>query len=391
MAIWTIYNHGTGASSLKTPDKNEIINLFGNNDRRQQYRGKIITEGAGSIGDPHKLATEYSRDAGGAYSVTATQDSASGLGRIGKVLSGGGVQENVDNTVEFIRALNLAGRKPDGINMIGWSRGAVTCIRIAWKLYQSQDANLRHIPINIFGVDPVAGAGHSTEVDACTITPNVKNYFATLAMGEKRRFFKPIAGQRLIVQDPNASRAWVLPMPGHHSDTAKNDNNVGRLVFNLAYRFLAAAGTPVPAMRHYMLNDVEAWKLYEGLMLGETKVHSTGKGMQVAMGGVGYKRSSEGAAHGLGENFFPNVHARLLMFQAFPQTYDAYFGAANARVRNTEAWARRVLGAITAEQRLNGMAPAMNRMLEELPPAKDGGVAIPANVLLMASGMRMIG
>lgn len=391
MTIWTIYNHGTNASSLKAPDSHEIVNLFGNNDRRPQYRGKIITEGVGSIGDPHKLATEYARDASGVYSLKTSQDNAWGISRVGKSMTGGGVKENVENTVEFIRALNLAGQKPDGINMIGWSRGAVTCIRIAWKLFQSQDANLRNIPINIFAVDPVAGAGHSNEVDACTITPNVKNYFATLAMGEKRRFFKPIAGQRLIVQDPNASRAWVLPMPGHHSDTAKNDNHVGRLVFNLAYRFLAGAGTPVQAMRHYMLGDVEAWKLYEALMLGESRVHQTGKGMQFAMGGIGYQRSSEGKAHGLGENFFPNVHARMLMFNAFPLTYDAYFGAANARVRNTEAWARRVLGAVTAEQRQNGMSAAMNRMLESLPPANDAGVAIPANVLLMASGLRLIG
>jgi hypothetical protein len=391
MAIWTIYNHGTGSSSMKAPDSSEIVNLFGNNDRRPQYRGKIITEGVGSIGDPHKLATEYARDANGTYSVTAKQDSAWGISRVGKSMSGGGVQENVDNTVEFIRALNLAGQRPDGINMLGWSRGAVTCIRIAWKLFQSQDANLRNIPINIFAVDPVAGAGHSREVDACTITPNVKNYFATLAMGEKRRFFKPIAGERLIVQDPNASRTWVLPMPGHHSDTAKNTNNIGKLVFNLAYRFLDAARTPVPAMRHYMLTDVQAWKMYEDLILGESGVHTTGKGLQFAMGGIGYKRSSEGAAHSLGENFFPNAHARLLMFQAFPQTYDAYFGAANARVRNTEAWARRLLGAITAEQRLNGMAPAMNRLLEQLPPANDSGMAIPANVLLMAANMRLVG
>lgn len=56
MTTWTIYNHGTGGSSMKGPDKAEIINLFGNNDRRPQFRGKLITEGVGSIGDPHKKA-----------------------------------------------------------------------------------------------------------------------------------------------------------------------------------------------------------------------------------------------------------------------------------------------------------------------------------------------
>jgi len=95
------------------------------------------------------------------YSVAKVQEGkASAAARGVESASGGGVQENVDNTVELILALNLASQKPDAINMIGWSRGAVTCIRIAWKLYQSQDGNIRDIPINIFAVDPVAGAGH---------------------------------------------------------------------------------------------------------------------------------------------------------------------------------------------------------------------------------------
>ena len=236
MTIWTIYNHGTGGSSLKGPDKAEIVNLFGNNDRRPQFRGKLITEGVGSIGDPDKIVFEFKRDQGsGFFSVGKAQDgSANAVSRGIKSGTGGGVQENVDNTVELVRALNLAGLRPDAINMLGWSRGAVTCIRIAWKLYQSQDANLRTIPINIFAVDPVAGAGHSNEIDATTVTPNVTNYFATLATGEQRRFFKPIAGQRLHIVDAAQTKAWVVPMPGHHTDTAKMSNNVGKLVFNLA-------------------------------------------------------------------------------------------------------------------------------------------------------------
>ena len=121
MTTWTLYNHGTGASSLKGPDKAEIVNLFGNNDRRPLFRGKLITEGVGSIGDPHKIALEFSRDASsGVYSVAKTQSGkASGTARSIKQASGGGVQENVENTVELIRALNLAGLKPAAINMLG--------------------------------------------------------------------------------------------------------------------------------------------------------------------------------------------------------------------------------------------------------------------------------
>lgn len=392
--IWTIYNHGTGGSSMKTPEKGEIVNLFGNNDRRPEFKGKVITEGVGSIGDPHQIALNFARDAGsGAYSVAKVQQGSSGsVGRGVKSASGGGVKENVENTVELIRALNLAGKRPDAINMLGWSRGAVTCIRIAWKLFQSQDGNLRNIPINIFAVDPVAGAGHSTETDATTVTPNVRKYFATLATGEKRRFFKPIAGHRLHIVDPAATQSWILPMPGHHSDTAKNNNNVGKIVFNMAYRFHTECGTPVPAMRHYMLDNLAAWRLYEEIMVGEASVHTTGAASKFLMGGVGYNRSDEAAAHSFGESFFPNVHARKLLAAAYPDTYEAYFGQANVARRNTLAWGQQYSPRIVAEQKRNGMSRAMIDRLEAL-PAGDfalSGPTVPADVDLMIGQLHLI-
>lgn len=318
MTVWTIYNHGTNASSLKGPDSGEIVNLFGNNDRRPQLRGKIITEGVGSIGAPHDIVQSFSRDAKTGVYTRSTESKPVNKPTAWHGATGIGVQQNVDSTVELIRALNLAGLKPEKINMIGWSRGAVTCIRIAYRLWQSQDDNIRNIPINIFAVDPVAGAGHSTEVDATTVTPNVQNYIATLATGEKRRFFKPIAGHRLHVVDARATKAWVLPMPGHHSDTAMNDNPTGRVVFNLAYRFLNACDTPVPAMRHYMLDPLAAWKNYEELMVDPGTVHTTKLMGTLTMGGKAYSRSAEAQAQGFGETFFPNVHARRLFEAAYP-------------------------------------------------------------------------
>lgn len=391
MTIWTIYNHGTGGSSLKTADKAEIVNLFGNNDRRREFEGKLTTEGVGSIGDPHKIALEFGRDAAGNYDVTRTHGGASNFATRGiRSGTGGGVQENVDSVVELVRALNLAGAKPSAINMLGWSRGAVTCTRIAYALYQSQDHILRSIPIRIFAVDPVAGAGHNDEVDATTVTPNVEYYLATLATGEKRRFFKPIAGELLKISDPNATRAWVLPVPGHHSDTAKMNNNVGKLVFNLAYRFLSGCGTPVPAMRHYMLDDLAAWKLYEELVVGAAKVHKTSFFSKLVMGVKGYDRSDEKAAHDFGESFFPNVHARKVFEGAYPMCHFAYFDPGNVNRRNTIPWGAQYSPAIVMEQKRNGMSQAMIHKLEALKPGADAAPMVPPHVDLMAMQLGLV-
>ncbi|MCC8536853.1 hypothetical protein ACDH70_01075 [Xanthomonas axonopodis pv. poinsettiicola] len=391
MTILTIYNHGTGGSSMKGPEKAEIVNLFGNNDRSLPFQGKVITEGVGSIGDPQRIALAFSRDPGGGptWMDAAQHGRSSTAGRAFNAGVGHGVQQNVESTVEFIRMLNLNNQLPSTLNMLGWSRGAVTCIRIAWSLYQSQDPVLRKIPINIFAVDPVAGAGHSNETDATTLTPNVRNYMATLATGERRRFFKPIAGHRLHVEDPHATCTWVLPVPGHHSDTAKMNNNVGEIVFNLAYRFLHACGTQVPAMRHYRLSNGEAWKKYEQIMVGQAKVHTTSLLSRTAMGGIGYSRGGEATAHAFGEDFFPNIHARLLFMDAYPMTYDAYFVNGRALSPLGDEWEGRFGQRVRAEQARTQMPQALVLRLDALggrlaaEPNPDTGVEIMLNRLAL--------
>ena len=389
--IWTIYNHGTGASSLKAPASAEIVNLFGNNDRGELFNGKIITEGAGSIGDPKDLVRNFRRDAQtGQYSFVDSQGGSGKVSRGVQAATGAGVEKNVANTLELLRALNLAGRCPTGINMIGWSRGAVTCIRLAYHLSQSQDPVLRGIPINIFAVDPVAGFGHNREVDAITVNSNVRYYLATMSTGEKRRFFKPIAGQRLHIANPGATQAWVIPLPGVHNETATNNNNVGKLTFDLAYRFLTACGTNLASLQHYKLNESRAWGLYEEIMVGKAVPKTTGKLGVVTLGGTAYNRTKEAAALSTGERFFINYHAEKVFERVYPVCYDAYFSAANHRTRNSQAWAARYSPGIVAEQKQRGMSQALIWQLDALAP---GGVMAqaPASVNGMVQGLGLVG
>jgi len=100
------------------------------------------------------------------------------------------------------------------VNLVGWSRGAVICIRIAHKMYEVFNDS---IECNIFGVDPVAGmdAGEKM-VDTQMLNPNVRRYIGVLAMHEMRKTFSPQDWSRMAV-DPAHTTAILLPMPGVHS------------------------------------------------------------------------------------------------------------------------------------------------------------------------------
>ena len=343
MSVLTIYNHGSGGSSLKGAYKGEIVNLFGNNDRSPMFTGKIITEGVGSIGDPDLQGIFGSRDATtGAYTLLVETDLRSGIwGSIVQLknnITGAGVDANVHTVLSIIKTLNLAGKRPDAINMLGWSRGAVTCIRIAYFLHNMQDPNLRSIPINIFAVDPVAGPGHNAEPDAYTLTPNVRNYVATLMVDERRAAFKPISDLRLVVKDPKYTQSLILPFKGIHSDTAKNTTATGKISFNLALRFLYTHGTNVDAMAHYCLSNYQCWQYYEDILLNRNDAYSKPQGKVKAffVGGGTAVRDVDSTRY-VDDDFFINAHAKALFLTEFNQTFRAYFGIGKS-TRNTLPW-----------------------------------------------------
>lgn len=359
MSVLTIYNQGTFQSSQKPKLDREVVFQFANADGGQPYVDKIVNEGVGSSGDPEKLRHNFSLAPGAnKLSHTATQSSGSNpLVRAFNAMTGKGMKEGVENTVEFIRFLNLNNKRPNIINMLGFSRGAVTSLRIANALYQSKDQLVRNIPINIFSLDPVAGAGSNTtkDLEGSALTPNVKYYCATLAKNEKMRFFKPTAGDRL---DTGVTKVWVIPMPGDHEASAQSDNKSGLLVHNLAIRFMAAWGSNIPAMTtRYRMSNRVAWSAYEKLMVGAETVHKTNRLFKVLGGGVAYNRSSEIAAHSDGETFFPNSHARLLFAKIFPITYSAYFDRYSNKSNG------RYLDQVAREQNMGGMSMAMRGKL----------------------------
>jgi hypothetical protein len=401
MSVLTIYNHGSGGSSLKPGSKGEIVNLFGNNDRSEKFIGKIITEGVGSIGDPDKKALFVDRDAkNGDYKGVLVTDFRGGafasLGRLAMNIIGGGVDANVQTVLSIIKLLNLSGRRPDVINMLGWSRGAVTSNRIAYFLYNMQDPNLQSIPINIFNLDPVPGPGHNAEVDAHTITPNVKNYVSTYMLGERGAGFKPL---KAIIVEPEVTKYLILPFRGNHSSGAKMETSEGQITFNLAARFLYNHGTDVSPMAHYVLSNADCWKLYEHVMLGRSinvtrakatqqKAFSKPQNALVAFFGRGGVATRETVPTS-DSDFFLNAHAKALFLAEFNSTFRAHFGMGKPS-RNTYAWAAQWGADIVTE--MKRLDPGVAHKLSLLGPARTspGDSALGQNQVAVAVQNRLV-
>lgn len=282
MAILTVFNHGTGFNRAKGVEANELVgwlhsHVIGDEariDRGRPVAGNyIINEGPGSTSGGIALPTEVNPMTGrmrndeafkfgkgdGKRSDFARgfagQDGGGKSAMSGNV-SGAGWDENVQRTVQIIQTLKFDNLLDvTHVNMVGWSRGAVTSIRIANKLYEVFGPG---IEVNIVGIDPVAGQDAGvTMTDTQHLPPSVKNYIAVLAMHEMRRTFAPQDMDRMIIDDNTQTRTCFLPMPGKHNEQVMGRSGVSlepqaNITRNLAFAFLRHFGTrfdaiPAPA------------------------------------------------------------------------------------------------------------------------------------------------
>ncbi len=179
---------------------------------------------------------------------------------------GRGWDDNVYKAVWMLTHLKFELEQPiDTVNLVGWSRGAVTCLKMANKLFEVFEDT---IEVNIFAVDPVPGGYTTRTPDMLQIPPNVRNYLAILALDADGGNFLPTDRQDMKLLAPqsqhgkggnpdslNATHAkphvHFLPMPGNHSDVVNvnlSSEAVGhsaKLCRHLALQFLMAYGTPI--------------------------------------------------------------------------------------------------------------------------------------------------
>lgn len=103
---------------------------------------------------------------------------------------------------------------PTQVNLVGWSRGGLSCHMLANAMLA--DPVLTTIPVNIFAVDPVPGTGNFKS-DKVTLGSNVKEYVAFYAKDERSTGFSCV-----IPETHNTTRVHIYPMSGRHATLVGN-------------------------------------------------------------------------------------------------------------------------------------------------------------------------
>lgn len=329
MTVFTVFNHGTSASRDK---EGEIVAEFGRLAAGQEYRDFLICDGPGSAPKTSVMPGQfnpYTRDKQ-AKSVMGNKE----LGhthinwQLTGMAYGSGWDDNVIHAIATICELDPL---PHTINMLGWSRGAVTCTKLAYRLEKIYP----QIDINIFAVDPVAGIGHKADEDASTIHGNVKNYCAILSMHETRRFFKPQDAQRVKFTSENTN-AVFLPFPGNHEGQVKLDKYAGKdigeaaqMVWFLAWRFLESFGTKFREPPSPGYQALEQCNMYARMRIKMRDYQETspGIGASVIFGGPAPREAVAKRIEQYVGNpaYFINEHHRTVFKRTLPDLYNWVF------------------------------------------------------------------
>ncbi|MEL6501612.1 MAG: hypothetical protein AAFQ23_09440, partial [Cyanobacteria bacterium J06623_1] len=183
-----IYSPSTGYIPVRI--HTEISGRLGERDKSVTVRGVGVYDWASSS-KSEKLVSRHLRPIPSKLSDWLKSYSEGAMNKKFEQLAGKKFGQLAGKTLEQLAgwesaALALHGAnkavasEASQFNFIGHSRGAVECIMAAWFLYAYGDRQFRHIPINIFAIDPVPGPGNWWGIFT-QLPPNVANYVGIYA------------------------------------------------------------------------------------------------------------------------------------------------------------------------------------------------------------------
>ena len=275
--VFTVYCHGTGSNRDKHTET-EIVNYFGRRADDEEYDDWLMLDGVGSKPKKHPLAGTFVYDENAPYYKKLIDKKDLKMKQKNPLMAmavGSGVNGNVAFALEV---LTRRPKVPSVINMIGWSRGGVTAIRLANAL--SEQPQFRSVKINIVAIDPVAGGERGNDAKNRVLPKQVKNFLCILATGEKRSSFKPQDAERIVAS--RSCNVVMLPFPGVHDTVAKLADGprglVSQVVFAIAGQFLEHFGS-VPRQQGPIMDDLDYLQYYAEMIvrLDEYKKLRVGK------------------------------------------------------------------------------------------------------------------
>lgn len=115
---------------------------------------------------------------------------------------------------QIIKTFRKGGVIPTQVNLVGWSRGGISCHMLANAMFN--DSALKNIPVNIFAIDPVPGIANFQE-NRVKLNYNVKEYVGFYARDERSKGFSCV-----IPQTATGTKTSIYPMPGRHATLVGN-------------------------------------------------------------------------------------------------------------------------------------------------------------------------
>jgi hypothetical protein len=125
---------------------------------------------------------------------------------------------------QIIKTFRKDGVIPTTVNLVGWSRGGISCHMLANAMLK--DSALQNIPVNIFAIDPVPGIANFQE-QRVKLGNNVKEYVGVYARDERSKGFSCV-----IPQTATGTKTSIYPMAGRHATLAGNATSTGGVPTN---------------------------------------------------------------------------------------------------------------------------------------------------------------
>lgn len=145
---------------------------------------------------------------------------------------------------QIIRIFRKDGIIPTQVNLVGWSRGGITCHMLANAMLA--DSQLKDIPVNIFAIDPVPGP-LNFQPEKVALGKNVKEYVGFYAKDERSKGFTCVIPT--VAAD---TKMHIFPISGRHATLVGNASIDGSEGENALY-------APGLVVRHFAEVCLTRW------------------------------------------------------------------------------------------------------------------------------------